>query len=79
MGTSGDAVPLPRDPLTPPTPLPRRVDAYVHTAGRTAREGRKGTVVSLLFDDAELMRLEGFKEELGFKLQVGDLRFLRNV
>ena len=51
----------------------------MHTAGRTAREGRKGTVVSLLFDDAELMRLEGFKEELGFKLQVGDLRFLRNV
>lgn len=57
--------------------LPQRVDSYVHVAGRTAREGRRGRAVSLLFTEEEMMRLDDFRKELGFKVEIVDLNFLK--
>jgi hypothetical protein len=57
--------------------LPLHVDSYVHVAGRTAREGRRGRAVSILFTEEEMMRLEDFRMELGFKVEVVDLNFLK--
>lgn len=57
--------------------LPQRIDSYVHVAGRTAREGRRGRAVSLVFTEEERLRLDEFRRELGFKVQVVDLSFLR--
>lgn len=56
--------------------LPQRVESYVHVAGRTAREGRKGRAVSLLTDPAEVERLQSFGRELGINVETVDLRFL---
>ena len=56
--------------------LPRRVDAYVHVAGRTAREGRRGLAVSLIAPGEEEERLDGFRSELGIKVEKVDLSFM---
>jgi len=44
--------------------LPKQMDNYVHRAGRTARAGRKGTVVNLVTerDVALISKLEGVKQ-----------------
>jgi len=56
--------------------LPARVDSYVHVAGRTAREGRKGRAVCLLTQQEEFERLSSFGRELGIQIEKVDLRFL---
>ena len=81
---------LPDSPLlTPPHPpprprsdvvfmlgLPTRLDSYVHVAGRTAREGRKGHAIALLTSAQQEERFVQYKRELGLKAEVIDLRFL---
>ena len=75
--------------LTPPHPpprprsdvvfmlgLPTRLDSYVHVAGRTAREGRKGHAIALLTSAQQEERFVQYKRELGLKAEVIDLRFL---
>jgi ATP-dependent helicase YprA (DUF1998 family) len=57
--------------------LPKRVDSYVHVAGRTAREGRKGRAVCLLTEEEEGERLDAFGRELGISFERIDVRFLR--
>jgi ERCC4-related helicase len=57
--------------------LPQRVDSYVHVAGRTAREGRRGRAVSFLYTEEERMRMEDFRRELGVKVEMIDLNFLK--
>ena len=57
--------------------LPARVDSYVHVAGRTAREGRKGRAVCLLTADEETERLSSFGRELGISVETVDVRFLK--
>jgi hypothetical protein len=56
--------------------LPARVDSYVHVAGRTAREGRKGRAVCLLTEEDDFNRLADFGRELGIQVEKIDLRFL---
>ena len=56
--------------------LPTRLDSYVHVAGRTAREGRKGHAISLLTSSQQEERFAQYKSELGLKAEVIDLRFL---
>ena len=56
--------------------LPARVESYVHIAGRTAREGRKGRAVCLLTDDDEFERLGSFGAKLGISIETVDVRFL---
>ena len=56
--------------------LPQRLESYVHVAGRTAREGRKGRAVCLLTEDAEIERLAAFGHALGVKVESIDVRFL---
>mmetsp|Transcript_63238 Transcript_63238/g.152658 ORF Transcript_63238/g.152658 Transcript_63238/m.152658 type:complete len:241 (+) Transcript_63238:292-1014(+) len=56
--------------------LPTRLDSYVHVAGRTAREGRKGHAISLLTSPQQEERFAQYKSELGLKAEVIDLRFL---
>lgn len=56
--------------------LPSRVDSYVHVAGRTAREGRKGRAVCLLTQQEETERLREFGSTLGIQIETVDLRFL---
>ena len=74
-------------PASPPSPrpcsdvvfmlgLPTRLDSYVHVAGRTAREGRKGHAISLLTSSQQEERFAQYKSELGLKAEVIDLRFL---
>ena len=46
-------------------------------AGRTAREGRRGRAVTILFSEEEQARLQAFKQELGIKLEIANLSFLR--
>jgi Lhr-like helicase len=57
--------------------LPKRVDSYIHVAGRTAREGRKGRAVTLVTEDDEAERLGAFGQELGVSIEKVDVRFLR--
>ena len=57
--------------------LPKRCDAYVHVTGRTAREGKRGKAVCILFSDQDLSRLQEFRKELGIRIEVTDLRFLK--
>ncbi len=57
--------------------LPQRADAYVHVAGRTAREGRRGRAVSLIFSEQDEARLGEFKAELGIKVSSVDLKWLK--
>ena len=57
--------------------LPSRVDSYIHVAGRTAREGRKGRAVTLVTEEEEVERLGAFGRELGIKIERVDVRFLR--
>ena len=57
--------------------LPARLDSYIHVAGRTAREGRKGRAVTLVTEEAETERLGAFGQELGIKIEKVDVRFLR--
>ena len=77
----------PLRPASPPSPrpcsdvvfmlgLPTRLDSYVHVAGRTAREGRKGHAISLLTSPQQEERFAQYKSELGLKAEVIDLRFL---
>ena len=56
--------------------LPQRVESYIHVAGRTAREGRKGRAVCLLTAEDEIARLSAFGDELGIKVESVDVRFL---
>ena len=56
--------------------LPRTLDGYVHVTGRTAREGRRGAAVSLIFSAEERERLEHFGRELGVRMPITDLGFL---
>eukprot|EP00908_Phaeocystis_cordata_P019602 Transcript_31135.p4 GENE.Transcript_31135~~Transcript_31135.p4 ORF type:complete len:92 (+),score=50.79 Transcript_31135:109-384(+) len=56
--------------------LPSRLDSYVHVAGRTAREGRRGHAVSLLTSAKEEEKFAQYKSELGLRVEVIDLRFL---
>lgn len=56
--------------------LPSRVDSYVHVAGRTAREGRKGRAVCLLTSDDDLERLASFGRQLGVRIETIDVGFL---
>eukprot|EP00966_Prymnesium_polylepis_P278396 6432652-Prymnesium_polylepis.1 len=53
--------------------LPKHLESYVHVAGRTAREGRRGRAVSLITDDDELGRLDDFRRALGIKIDIVDL------
>jgi len=57
--------------------LPQRRDSYIHVAGRTAREGRKGRAVTLVTDDEEAARLDAFGRELGIVIEKVDVRFLK--
>ena len=57
--------------------LPKRVESYIHVAGRTAREGRKGRAVSLLTDEKDVDRLSAFGRELGVRIETVDVRFLK--
>ena len=57
--------------------LPQRLESYVHVAGRTAREGRRGRAVSLLTSPEQEERFARFKAELGLKVEVVDLRFIK--
>ena len=57
--------------------LPERLDSYIHVAGRTAREGRKGRAVCLLTRDGEAERLQDFGRELGIQIESVDVRFLK--
>jgi len=57
--------------------LPKKVDSYVHVAGRTAREGRRGMAISLVFSDEDQVRLDELRRELGIKIEKVDVRFLR--
>ena len=57
--------------------LPERLDSYIHVAGRTAREGRKGRAVCLLTRDGEVKRLQDFGRELGIQIESVDVRFLK--
>jgi superfamily II DNA/RNA helicase len=57
--------------------LPQRVESYIHVAGRTAREGRKGRAVCLLTDDDDVARLDAFRRELGISVEIIDVRFLK--
>ena len=57
--------------------LPQRADAYVHVAGRTAREGRRGRAVSLIFSEQDEARLGECKAELGIKVSSVDLKWLK--
>ena len=56
--------------------LPKRVESYIHVAGRTAREGRKGRAVCLLTEPGEVERLSDFGRELGINVEKVDVRFL---
>ena len=56
--------------------LPSRIDSYVHVAGRTAREGRKGKAISLITTLQEEERLAEFRAELGLRIEMVDLRFM---
>ena len=56
--------------------LPSRVESYIHVAGRTAREGRKGRAVSLLTEAEEVERLRSFGNELGIQVETVDVKFL---
>ena len=56
--------------------LPSRLDSYVHVAGRTAREGRKGRAISLITSLEEEERLAEFRAELGLRIEMVDLRFI---
>ncbi len=56
--------------------LPARVESYVHVAGRTAREGRKGRAVSLLTTEEEVERIGAFGKKLGVVVEMVDVRFL---
>lgn len=56
--------------------LPTRLDSYVHVAGRTAREGRKGHAIALLTSPQQEERFVQYKRELGLKAEVINLRFL---
>ena len=49
----------------------------MHVAGRTAREGRRGRAVSLIFSEEEAQRMDDFRRELGIKVEKIDLSFLR--
>ena len=49
--------------------LPSRAHAYVHRVGRTGRAGKPGLAVALV-SERELLRLQGFGEELGIELEV---------
>ena len=57
--------------------LPARLDSYVHVAGRSAREGKRGHAVSLLASEEEEARLDAFQKELGIKIERVDLKFLK--
>ena len=57
--------------------LPARLDSYVHVAGRSAREGKRGHAVSLLASEEEEARLDAFQKELGIKVERVDLKFLK--
>ena len=57
--------------------LPARLESYIHIAGRTAREGRKGRAVCLLTTEEETERLDAFGRDLGIKVEKVDVRFLR--
>lgn len=48
--------------------LPESADVYLHRAGRTARAGAKGTVVTLA-DEKEAMKLELLERKLGISLK----------
>mmetsp|Transcript_16251 Transcript_16251/g.38387 ORF Transcript_16251/g.38387 Transcript_16251/m.38387 type:complete len:499 (+) Transcript_16251:54-1550(+) len=49
--------------------LPFDVDSYVHRAGRTARAGRPGKVVSLM-SELDVPRVKGIEERIGKQLQL---------
>ena len=49
--------------------LPTRLDSYVHVAGRTAREGRKGHAIALLTSAQQEERFVQYKRELGLKAE----------
>eukprot|EP00928_Gymnodinium_smaydae_P087957 TRINITY_DN72121_c0_g1_i1.p1 TRINITY_DN72121_c0_g1~~TRINITY_DN72121_c0_g1_i1.p1 ORF type:complete len:538 (-),score=140.70 TRINITY_DN72121_c0_g1_i1:111-1724(-) len=49
--------------------LPRDTDDYVHRAGRTARAGRKGLVLSLLSEE-DVPRVKGIEERIGGQLSL---------
>lgn len=55
--------------------LPRSVDAYVHLAGRTGRQGRRGTVVSIV-PPARQPVIATLRRELGITIEEVDLRML---
>ncbi|KAL1519299.1 hypothetical protein AB1Y20_022826 [Prymnesium parvum] len=56
--------------------VPRHLEAYVHLAGRTAREGRRGRAVSVVTSDEEQLRLDTFRRELGITIESVELKFL---
>eukprot|EP00747_Dinoflagellata_sp_TGD_P218810 gnl/TRDRNA2_/TRDRNA2_91015_c0_seq1.p1 gnl/TRDRNA2_/TRDRNA2_91015_c0~~gnl/TRDRNA2_/TRDRNA2_91015_c0_seq1.p1 ORF type:complete len:555 (+),score=122.26 gnl/TRDRNA2_/TRDRNA2_91015_c0_seq1:82-1746(+) len=49
--------------------LPRETDDYVHRAGRTARAGRPGLVVSLM-TESDVARVKAIEERLGKQLEI---------
>merc|ERR1719215_2336842 len=49
--------------------LPRDTDDYVHRAGRTARAGRKGLVMSLISEE-DISRVKAVEERIGRPLSL---------
>ena len=49
--------------------LPYDADSYVHRAGRTARAGRPGKVVSLM-SELDVARVQAIEERIGKQLQL---------
>jgi superfamily II DNA/RNA helicase len=52
--------------------VPSRGDAYIHRAGRTARAGKKGIMVSI-GDEEEMRRLAGLEKKLGIVIYPKEL------
>lgn len=53
--------------------LPQDANTFVHLAGRTGREGRKGNVVCVLKDEEQLDKMDSFVKELGIRVAWTDL------